>query len=125
MSVDYDQAPQWVRGAICNGCGPYGWGGLVPDLVFKDAGNRHDWAYAVGGGWLAKGVADVAFLRNMLGAAWCGHWLRIPSRSAAACVYFLAVAIFGRRAFNFTDHPRAMSEMKDAAWDLIMEKFNQ
>jgi len=124
MPADFDKAPLWVNRAICNGCGPYGWGGYVPDLVFEEAGNRHDWAYSVGGGWFAKGAADVAFLRRCLRAAWRGHWLRVPSRSLAAFVYFAAVALVGRRAFYFTDYPREMPDMRDLAWDLTLEKFD-
>lgn len=55
---------------LCNGAGRKGLQGyLVPDFVFTEAANRHDFDYWKGGSERDKMSADRRFLDNMLDAA--------------------------------------------------------
>jgi len=117
--ADYDEAPLWVRRAVCNGCGPYRLGWLVPDLLFREAGNRHDWDYTVGGGISDKARADLRFLAR------CVERVADKARAhtlaplfCAALVYFVGVVLFGKRCFYWTRHPRTMGQMCDVAWEI-------
>jgi len=92
-----EQIKKW-----CNGCGPMGWGWLVPDLIFKLAGNKHDAGYQFGGGWPDKIRVDCAFLGNCLSAAY--HELKRRRRYwfyFLSFVYFGAVLLGGRRCFRW------------------------
>lgn len=90
------------RRQICNGCGPMGWGWLVPDFCFGAAGNRHDFAYWMGGGWVDKFAADLEFLANCIRLALNRRRRRRLVRNALlSFVYFGAVLLGGRRSFNF------------------------
>lgn len=87
---------------ICNGCGPMGWGWLVPDFCFRAAGNRHDFAYWMGGGWSDKLAADLEFLANCLRLALNRRRRRrLHSLATLSFIYFGAVLLGGRRSFEF------------------------
>lgn len=87
--------------AICNGCGPVGWGWLVPEFCFHEAGNVHDFRYWSGGGWIEKLAADCEFLINCLKGAQTKRRLKRPWFYGLSFVYFAAVVFGGRRSFSW------------------------
>lgn len=95
----YEDLTPAQKQIICNGCGPMGWGWLVPEFCFHTAGNRHDFAYWMGGGWGDKLSADLRFLINCLRAALKRPKRRLPALSVLSFVYFGAVLLGGRRSF--------------------------
>jgi hypothetical protein len=55
---------------LCNGAGRKGWQGkLVPDLVFREAANRHDFDYWRGCTEKDRDKADERFMSNMVHCA--------------------------------------------------------
>jgi len=79
-----------------------GWGWLVPDFCFKDAGDRHDAGYHFGGGMADKIRVDCAFLGNCLVAAYTREKRRERYWSYfLSFVYFVAVLLGGRRCFRW------------------------
>lgn len=90
--------------AICNGCGPANWGWvsrLVPQFVFKEAGDAHDLAYWEGGGWVDKLGADLQFLVDCLSATLKQPKTTWPKHAFWSFVYFGAVVLGGRRSFRW------------------------
>jgi hypothetical protein len=86
---------------ISNGCGPKGWGFIVPDrfrllgIDFAPACDRHDFCYHIG---MPKKDADNLFLENMLTIA-SKAWLpQVAERFAF--IYYLAVKNGGAGAYN-------------------------
>lgn len=88
---------------LLNGCGPKGWGWIVPDrfiligVNFHEACQVHDFFYQTG---LPKIEADNVFLENMQEAsesAYTGcRWIAYRF----AFLYYLAVKIGGAGAYN-------------------------
>lgn len=95
-----DLTPKQKR-KICNGCGPMGWGWLVPEFCFHEAGNRHDFGYWMGGGWTDKLRADLRFLADCLLASLRQPKKRFPWLAGLSFIYFFAVLFGGRRAFTW------------------------
>jgi hypothetical protein len=70
MDVFYEYLTSAQKKKLCNGAGKDGLQGwLVPDFVFKEAANRHDFDYWKGCTELHRIEADRRFLNNMLDAA--------------------------------------------------------
>jgi hypothetical protein len=96
---------------LLNGCGPVGGGGwFVPDMVFHEACNRHDFDYLVGGerdlpdgdsSWRLE--AEDRFLENMLIEAnkqgwWSRWWYKWM-----AYTYHKATMKFGMGYFKYRE----------------------
>jgi hypothetical protein len=70
MEVFYEDLTPTQKKKLCNGAGKEGLQGwLVPDFVFKEAANRHDFDYWKGCNEDDRFGADRLFLGNMLDAA--------------------------------------------------------
>lgn len=89
----------------CNGCGPKGIGGIIPDSIFgvdiSMACNIHDYMYALGETNEDKSEADRAFLNNMvriIDAKSTWSWIK-KLRIWMARKYYGAVAFLGGPAF--------------------------
>lgn len=82
-----------VQDAGANGCGPDGFGGVVPDFCFRECCNRHDQCYATGGAEEDRLLCDLDF--HDCCKATGPDWL--------AYVYFQAVRQFGAGRFNYHD----------------------
>jgi hypothetical protein len=87
---------------ICNGIGSNGMGYLVPDLKYKQCGNKHDLKYSIGNTKSDKKWADYTFLWDMK---------RITPYSIIPFIYFLAVKLFGDFAFNFGQKKYSIVEL--------------
>jgi len=66
---------------LLNGCGPQDSGFKPPDLIFREACDRHDLAYRIGGTEDHRQAADDEFLDDMLDACeekswWVRWWYR-------------------------------------------------
>jgi len=86
-----------------NGCGPEGFGGLVPDLWFTSACNAHDICYGTRGN--AKSACDSRFYGDMkaICANRYGRWYQAIQRGAcyaSAWTYYEAVKQFGQSAYD-------------------------
>jgi len=69
-SITYAQLSKSQKKKLCNGAGRAGiWGRLIPDFVFKEAANEHDFDYWHGCTKNDRFTADRKFLANMLDAA--------------------------------------------------------
>jgi hypothetical protein len=110
IDVHYEDLDEWDREMMLNGCGPQNssrWYD-VPDLMFTEACNRHDFDYRVGGlknlsggDSMLRHEADLRFLDNMYlaaeGAWWgCRWWYYLMARS-----YYSVVSELGRPQFVF------------------------
>ncbi len=88
---------------ICNGCGPSGYGFLVPDkfrligIDFNPACQIHDFCYHIG---MPKKEADNLFLENMLTIAETAHFGFKQTANRMAFIYYLAVKNGGAGAYN-------------------------
>ena len=101
--VEYDQLSAEQREWMINGCGPGALSFLVPDLIFRDACNRHDFDYWRGFTDWHRQDADWRFLQNMLAACDALPWWKRWAYKAAAWRYWAAVRLFGnRRIFGKT-----------------------
>lgn len=76
-----------------NGCGPEGFGGLVPDFCFEECCNEHDRCYSRGGSEADRLKCDIDFLECMKGEG--PDWL--------ADIYYWGVRTFGESVFNYHD----------------------
>jgi hypothetical protein len=86
---------------ICNGCGAKGskLNFLIPQGVFKEACNIHDYMYFIGRNNNDKRKADRVFINNLYRIVEASpKWIR-PIRKARAKSYYLAVSKFGDEAF--------------------------
>ena len=109
------------RRLICNGCGPKGWGWLVPDLSFRRAADQHDLDYWQGNRARDKIVADWRFLNGCLAGAWHSSGARAWLLIALSFVYFAAVFLGGWFSFNF-GHRR---EWADLSWAIIQAEASR
>jgi hypothetical protein len=89
--------------AAQNGCGPSGFGGLVPELWFNSACNSHDICYSTRGA--VRADCDNRFYNDM--RAICSsrypRWYQAVQRNAcyaSAWTYYQAVKQFGQSAFD-------------------------
>ncbi len=95
------------KAAICNGIGADS--GLTvhfPDTIWgldcKEAGDRHDYDYEIGGTEEDRAIADAVFLHNCRTLIRKGSWwLRWP-RERRAVSYYLALRVGGKKYYNFT-----------------------
>lgn len=93
-----------VKSKVCNGLGSKGFGFLVPDLCYTPAGDIHDMQYSLGGNKKDKIWADLNFLWNMC---------RITPNSPIPYVYYWAVKLFGKFAFNMCDKKLTIKELNE------------
>ncbi|MCS6871810.1 MAG: phospholipase A2 [Anaerolineae bacterium] len=84
--------------AAQNGCGPERFGGLVPDLWFTPACNRHDICYGTCGS--NRAACDSRFYEDMRAICATRSWWTRTSCYAAAWTYYQAVRNFGQGAYN-------------------------
>lgn len=88
---------------ISNGCGPKGWGWLVPDkfrimgIDFSPACDIHDFCYTVG---IPKKVSDNLFLENTTVLSKIAHFGFKHIAERLAFLYYLAVKNGGAGAYN-------------------------
>ena len=101
----YWAIPAEGRKELCNGCGPKGFGFLVPDTFYllniSEACNIHDFMYSTGLTIEDKNEADRAFLNNanrMIDAKTWFPPLRFL-RKRRALKYYMAVHLFGGDAY--------------------------
>ncbi|MDH3998052.1 MAG: hypothetical protein OET90_04355, partial [Desulfuromonadales bacterium] len=102
----FQDAPEYVRAAVANGCGASGWKvDLVPDSLYRldvsEVCDIHDWMYHQGETLADKDEADRVLLNNLLrkiNAETSYAWLRWLRRKRAL-KYYQAVAEFGGPAF--------------------------
>lgn len=86
---------------ICNGCGPKGGPIPVPEFVFTEACNHHDFNYWIGANGLQRKKADLQFLMEMLlEAGGVAKYIRLAN------LYYRAVRIFGYFCFNYAKRQR-------------------
>lgn len=84
--------------AAQNGCGPEGFGGLVPDLWFTPACNKHDICYGTPGA--NRATCDSRFYSDMKAICAQRAWYSRPACYASAWTYYQAVRAFGQSAFD-------------------------
>jgi hypothetical protein len=113
IPIDYLEATQAEREAICGGCGGgRGWTEkIVPDhllgVCIREACCIHDWMYRKGVTPKDKEFADIAFYHNMLAiiedttSCFVMKWLR----EKEAFFYYAAVKYFEGYAFWKTKQP--------------------
>jgi len=92
---------------------------LVPQnyrgVLVELACHCHDFVYAVGGTWADRRIGDLNFWFNILEL--CLYVGMHPLRSALiATCYWIAVRIFGWRAFNYAE-----GEEPESRWQLVRE----
>lgn len=91
-------AVQPAAAQTSNGCGPQGFGGIVPDLWFTPACDRHDYCYGTCGS--NRATCDRRFYDDMKAICAKRSWWTRSSCYAAAWTYYQAVKTFGQSAFN-------------------------
>lgn len=108
VPVSYDELTDAERAWMVNGCGPGTgfWQRMVPEMVWHEACNRHDFHYWLGFREQDRYLADRRFLRNMLEAAnkaaGTGWWsgFRRAYYKAWAWRYYWAVRLLGGPTFT-------------------------
>lgn len=99
----YESLTPEEKAWVCNGAGPKN-GPDVPDFIFTEAANRHDFDYWLGFSDQDRARADNRFLDNMLAKAktqagwWARQWYTV-----VAWRYYSAVRWLGRPAFSFRE----------------------
>lgn len=98
----YFMADEQLKKEVCNGCGREGWKGkLVPETIYglniSQACNIHDWMYYEKED---RKFADLIFKKNMFILINEKKSPLNPLRKARAYTYYLAVRIFGSKAWN-------------------------
>jgi hypothetical protein len=87
-----------------NGCGPEGWGWLVPDgpkQLFKKPCNDHDDRYEIGGTEPDRIEADWILFKDCLASLKNERWyIRYPW-SALSILYLLSVLFLGWLRFKY------------------------
>ena len=90
---------------MLNGCGPGFWSRFVPEMVWHDACQRHDFDYWLGFTKHDRYRADRRFLTAMLKAAsdrargwWSRRWYRMW-----AWRYYYAVRLLAKGSFSYRD----------------------
>lgn len=128
MNADYAKATEDERAILCNGCGPQNLPWLrpfIPQMVFTEAGNRHDWDYHVGGGYQEYARANLRFLANCLAAVadrspWRWMWWHL----VGAFAYYMAVKFGGYASFDWGP-VRSMDDMRLLSRRIIERKILQ
>ncbi len=126
MKADFNKATTEEIAILCNGCGPQnaGWARpFIPQFVFMQAGDRHDWDYWVGGGLTDYVRANMRFYAGCLMAIadespihkWPWHLLM-------AHLYYVLVKFGGGLSFRW-GRPRTHEEMKSLALHLMKGKM--
>jgi len=89
------------RERICNGCGAKGskLNFIIPQGVFREACNIHDYMYYIGKTDEDKKVADRVFINNLNRIVEASNTLLKPIRKMMARAYYEAVSKFGYEAF--------------------------
>ena len=96
------------RKIICNGCGPKGLFIPIPNFVFKEACDHHDFNYWIGCNKAQRKKADKQFLTEMLYEANGNLWYKIW-----AYTYYRAVRIGGIKCFHWDDVQRTKKDLKE------------
>ena len=94
-SKEFRDLTEEEKSIVCNGCGSRH-GINVPDLIFRDACDLHDYMYSKGGKEKDRSIADKEFLSNMLKKARRNLFYR-----TMAYIYYTAVKVGGRFCFNY------------------------
>lgn len=128
MKADYEEATAEEIAVLCNGCGPQSLPWLrpfIPQLVFEEAGNRHDWDYWVGGGYQEYWRANFRFLANcLLSVANNSPWHSVLLHLAVSVVYYLAVKFGGKASFHWGKQ-RTQEEMHQLAVGLNVKSIEK
>ena len=98
---EYWRLDEDEKSRICNGCGAKGsaLNVFIPQGVFKEACNIHDYMYHAGESESDKRRADRVFINNLNRIVEASDkWLR-PFMKIRAKRYYLAVSKFGDEAF--------------------------
>ena len=126
MIADFTKATVEEIEALCNGVGPQNAGWFcrfIPQLVFVDAANRHDWDYTVGGGFSEYTRANLRFYAGCLFAiANKSPLWKWPFHLFVAHFYYVLVKVGGEASFYWTYLPRTQEEMHELAIDKLVEK---
>ena len=125
MVADFKKATDQMRNVLCNGCGPQNvaWARpLIPQFVFSEAGDEHDWDYHVGGDYGAYARANLRFYANCIRAiADYSRLWKWPLHLVAAHLYYFLVKVGGGPSFRWAK-PRTQEEMVALAGALSKEK---
>ena len=105
MKAEYALITPEEKRLLCNGVGPQNLHGLcrlIPQVVFAEAANRHDWDYTVGGGAAEYARANLRFYAGCLFAVADQSPLwKWPGHLCLAHLYYVLVKVGGGLAFNW------------------------
>ena len=128
MKADYAKITKEEKEALCNGVGPQNLGffcRLIPQLVFVESANRHDFDYGVGGGLVEYCRANLRFYAGCLSAiADQSPLWKWPLHLIMAHLYYLLVKIGGEMAFHWGD-VRSHDEMVALAAAINLERIEE
>lgn len=121
--IRYRDLTDREKKAICDGCGPKGTRWLnVPEFIFTDACDHHDFNYWLGCTEADRRKADGQFGRQMRKEAWevsgkvKGRFKRYLTRAHYllwAQTYYLGVRIGGGAFFHYAEHERTRADLKE------------
>ena len=101
--LKYSDLTKAQKEFICNGCGGKGAWIKVPNFIFKASCNHHDFYYWRGKDEADRKKADKAFYKFMRIDISEVNSLKKPYYHVWALSYYLAVRLFGRKFFNYSD----------------------
>jgi len=108
--LEFDDLTPLQKDILCNGCGPKG-GIPVPEFVFAESCDRHDFDYWLGHTEFDRLRADWRFRAAMMAdAGRCPWWSRWWYRWVAD-VYYRAVRRWGASAFYYGPSYRTRAEL--------------
>jgi len=102
---------------VCNGCGPKGGWVPVPEFVFTEACNHHDFNYWIGCTKAQRKKADKQFLKEMLLEAGNSYWYK-----TLAYIYYKAVRVAGGKCFYHGDKQRTKMDLKWYITELALKQ---
>jgi hypothetical protein len=97
---------------ILNGCGGMRTYWLIPDFIFCESCNQHDFYYERGGDIFDKMEADLMFVAHMLKQINNHHsqWYKKILHTLLAGVYFIAVSVLGLFGWEWGEY-RTLEEI--------------
>jgi len=107
----YSEVSSYKRKQITNGCG--GKGGWIkpPSFIFKASCNQHDFYYWRGVSEEDRVSADNSFYRFMKEDIADAKWYMKPYYHQWALAYYVAVRLFGKEYFNYSENMRTLADL--------------